>query len=172
VLDSSVLIPFWSRSILQRLANEESPKVVPVWSEWIIAETWRALTWRWIEHTPGMTTADWRQLATIANEMMLYLLPVMRHASLHRCSGPEPWPTMQDVNDIPVWDTATAAGAAYVVSHNTRDFPPLVDGRHTWRGIEYLTAIEFIEEVLNADVNALTPASLTPAMLVRSRRER
>jgi hypothetical protein len=28
------------------------------------------------------------------------------------------------------------------------DFPPLVQGRHIYRGIEYLTAIEFVEDVL------------------------
>jgi len=119
-----------------------------------------------------MTTFDWQQLANTANEMMNYLLPVMRHASLHRYSGPEPWPSMHDANDIPIWDTATAAGAAYVVSHNTRDFPPLVNGRHAWHGIEYMTAIEFIEDILGEDVTALTPLPLTPAMLVRSKRMR
>lgn len=104
--------------------------------------------------------------------MMRYLLLVMRHASLHGYSGPAPWPSMRDVNDIPVWDTATASGARYVISHNTTDFPPLVNGRHLWQDIEYLTAIEFIEDILGEDIVALTTVPLTPGMLLRSRRTR
>ncbi|HYI16539.1 MAG TPA: hypothetical protein VEX37_14175, partial [Thermomicrobiales bacterium] len=96
----------------------------------------------------------------------------MRHASLHGHSGPSPWPSMRDANDILVWDTATAAGARYVISHNTTDFPPLVDGRHTWQGIEYLTAIEFIDDALGLDIVALITSPLTPAALLRSNRTR
>jgi predicted nucleic acid-binding protein len=172
VLDSSVLVPFWSRTALQQLAVRDQPPFIPVWSEWIIAETWRVLTWRWLERRTGMTTTDWQQLADTANRMMRYLLPAMRHASLHGYSGPDSWPSMRDANDVPVWDTATAVDASYVISHNTTDFPPLVDGRHTWQGIEYLTAIEFIEDVLGLDIVALITAPLTPAMLLRSNRTR
>ena len=91
-------------------------------------------------------------------------------ASLHGYHGPDPWPGLVDPDDIPIWDTATAAGARYVVSHNTSDFPPLVDGRHSWQGIEYLTAIEFIEDVLGLDIVSLITAPLTPAALIRSNR--
>ncbi|MGH9175362.1 MAG: hypothetical protein ACRD1H_13445, partial [Vicinamibacterales bacterium] len=58
----------------------------------------------------------------------------------------------------------------YVVSHNTSDLPPLVDGRHQWQGIEYLTAIEFIHDVLGEDITALAPGPIADAALVRSRR--
>jgi hypothetical protein len=103
--------------------------------------------------------------------MFRFLLPVMRMASLHGYVGPDPWPSLRDPDDVPLWDTITSARAQYVISHNTSDFPPLVDGRHTWQGIEYLTAIEFLEDVLGENAATLTPAPLTPAMLVRSRRE-
>ena len=43
VLDSSVLVPRWSRIILQLLAAGADAAYTPVWSEWIIAETWRVL---------------------------------------------------------------------------------------------------------------------------------
>lgn len=172
MLDSSVLIPFWSRFALQRLAARERPAVIPVWSEWIVAETWRVLTWRWLVNSPSATPDDWRRLSSTANDMMRYLLPIMHHTSLRNYSGPDPWPTLRDPNDIPIWDTATAAGARYVISHNTNDFPPLVDGRHRWQGIEYLTAIEFIQDLLHEDITSLTPAPIVPSSLLRSRRTR
>ena len=53
----------------------------------------------------------------------------------------------------PIWQTAVIAHAQYVVSHNLADFPPLVQGRHVYSGIEYLMAIEF--------VFILLPSSLT-----------
>jgi predicted nucleic acid-binding protein len=99
-------------------------------------------------------------------------LPVASHAARIAARLQHSWPSMRDANDVPVWDTATAADASYVISHNTTDFPPLVDGRHTWQGIEYLTAIEFIEDVLGLDIVALITAPLTPAMLLRSNRTR
>lgn len=104
--------------------------------------------------------------------MLRFLLPVMRMASLHRYTGPDPWPSLHDPNDIPLWDTATSAGAQYVVSHNTSDFPPLIDGRHTWQGIEYVTAIEFIEDVLGEDISTLARGPIARDSLLRSRRIR
>jgi hypothetical protein len=102
--------------------------------------------------------------------MMRHLLLVMHHTSLRGYSGPEPWSTLNDPNDRPIWDTATAASARYVVSHNTNDFPPLVDGRHIWHGIEYLTAIEFIDDVLGEDIISLIPGPIAPSTLLRSAR--
>jgi hypothetical protein len=57
--------------------------------------------------------------------MLRFLLPVVRMASLHGFSGPPAWPELRDPNDLPVWHTAVTAGAQYIVSHNTADFPPL-----------------------------------------------
>jgi hypothetical protein len=72
-------------------------------------------------------------------------------ASLPGAVGRAPWPGLADLGDAPIWATAVAAGARNVVSQNTADFPPLVDGRHVYQGIEYLTAIGFVEDMLRLD---------------------
>lgn len=85
--------------------------------------------------------------------MMRYFLPVMSMVSLTgREELPEPWSQLTDQDDAPVWATAQLGGAAFVVSHNTRHFPPLASGKHVYQGIEYLTAVEFIEEILGREV--------------------
>lgn len=165
-------MPFWSRVVLQRLAVDTPQRFQPIWSEWIIAETWRVLAWQALSHGDGPTEARWRLVSRSANRMLEYLLPVMRMASLHGYRGPGPWPGLADPNDIPVWDTAMAAGAHYVVSHNTSDFPPVTDGRHVWHGIEHLTAIEFIADVLEEDITSHFQRPIAPAALIRSNRTR
>jgi hypothetical protein len=102
--------------------------------------------------------------------MLHYLLPVMRLVTISGFVGTAPWTALKVRDDVPIWDTAVAAGASYVVSHNARDFPPLVDGRHVYGGIEYLTAIEFIEQVLGADAARVYQQPIPPGALVRSRR--
>jgi predicted nucleic acid-binding protein len=89
---------------------------------------------------------------------------------------------LTDPNDALVWATAVIARAGYIVSHNTAHFPPLVrehavlEGRalvmqrHMHQGIECLTAIEFIEDVLGEDAAAVYGRSLPTAGLVRSHR--
>lgn len=153
MLDTSVLVPHWSRVVLQRLAVEPLARYRPVWSEWIIAETWRVLTRKRVEAAARAgQPMDWATLERQANEMMWYLLPVMTTVPLGGSRTlPPPWPGFKDPNDVPVWATAKLAGAAYVVSHNTRHFPPLVRGKHLYDGIEYLTAIELVEDVLGID---------------------
>ena len=103
--------------------------------------------------------------------MMWYLLPVMTMVSLaRRRELPAPWPGLADPNDAPIWATARIAAARYVISHNTRDFPPIDQGRHIYDSIEYLTTAEFVEEVLEADVAVAYGEALPPGYLVRSRR--
>lgn len=170
VLDSSVLVTRWSRVALQRLAEYPGVPYVPVWSEWIIAETWRVLAWRWLVRAGRTGTAEWNALTRSANEMMRYLLPVMTFVSLRDYAGPEPWEELRDLDDVPIWETAAAAGARYVVSHNLTDFPPLVDGLHLHEGVEYLTAVEFIEDVLGKDVTALVGGPVPVGAGLRSRR--
>jgi hypothetical protein len=140
-----------------------------VWSEWIIAETWRVLTWRWLT---ARGPVDEVVLTQSANRMLRRLLQVMRCVSLYGIIGATPWPGLRDAQDAPIWATAVTAGAQYVISHNTRDFPPLVEGRHVYRGIEYLTAIEFVEDVLGLDVEELYGRPLPTGASVRSRRVR
>ncbi len=71
VLDTSVLVAVWSRIALQNIADRPAPPYRPVWSEWIIAETWRILTWRWSQH--GLA---WDNLSVSANAMLRYLVKV------------------------------------------------------------------------------------------------
>ena len=62
---------------------------------------------------------------------------------------PPLWPGA-DSGDAHVFATAAAAHADYVVSNNTRDFPPRsATGKHEWNGIGYLTPKEFLEFVLS-----------------------
>lgn len=170
VLDSSVLVPRWSRFVLQRIAARADAPFVPAWSEWIIAETWRTLAWRWLNRTGHADEFEALTLTRAANEMLRYLLPVMRFVSLRDYAGPEPWPELSDADDVPIWQTAVLAGAQYVVSHNVGDFPPLVDGRHLHARVEYLTVVEFIEDILGEDIAAIYDAALPDGALLRSGR--
>lgn len=103
---------------------------------------------------------------------MRYLLPVMTTQPLAgRASLPPAWPGHADPNDLPIWATATLSGAQYVVSHDLHQFPPRVGGRHVYDGIEYLTAIEFIEDVLGVAATATYRGPLPPAGLIRSGRQ-
>lgn len=102
--------------------------------------------------------------------MLDRLLPVMRFVSLRGYAGPPPWPGLTDPDDAPIWQTAVLADAQYVVSQNVRDFPPLVRGRHIYRGVEYLTAIEFIEDALGRNATAVYDAPLPAAAGLRSGR--
>lgn len=100
--------------------------------------------------------------------MMLFLLPVMGITPLAGSrSFAAAWPGQPDVSDLPIWATAKTAGARYVVSHNTRHFPPAVAGHHIYEGIEYLTAIEFVEQVLEADPEAEYGAPIPTAGILR-----
>lgn len=174
VLDSSVLVGGWSRLVLQRLASASPPHFEPVWSEWIIAETWRVLAWRACK-----AGASALHISRQANRMLEHLLPVIRPVVLHQYAGPPPWPSLADPDDEPIWATAVLGQARYVVSDNTTDFPPLVEvsidsnprNGHVYDGIEYLTAIEFVEDVLQVDAGETYGADL-PRVLTRSGRSR
>jgi hypothetical protein len=141
-----------------------------MWSEWIIAETWRVLAWRWRTRASALDEAEWGTLTGSANAMLRHLLVVMRLVSLRDFTGLPAWPGLRDSEDVPIWETAVVARAQYVVSHNVSDFPPLVGGRHLYGGIEYLTAIEFIEAVLAVDAVQVFSSLLPAGALLRSRR--
>lgn len=177
VLDTSVLVPARSRKTLQRLAAGASPRYEPVWSEWIIAETWRVLTDRLVR--TGVARGE---IADQANRMLRHLLPVMRLVSVRNVLPSAQSSPLTDPNDALIWATAVIRGAGYIVSHNTADFPPLVQElvvlegrsfvmqRHVHQGIECLTAIEFVEDVLGEDAEAVYGQALPTAGLIRSRR--
>lgn len=143
-----------------------------MWSEWIIGETWRVLTWRWMARSGKRDVAEWNALTDSANQMMRYLISVMTLVSLRGHAVPAPWVQLSDPNDVPVWDTAVAAGADYVISHNLSDFPRIADGRHIHLGIEYLTAVEFIEDVMGDDASELAGRVIPSNGLIRSQRAR
>ncbi len=82
VLDTSVLVPVWSRLLLVDLATARPARYTPIWCEWIIAETWRVLTVQRLRGQSNFSPADERRLATSANAMLTVLLQVMEFTSV------------------------------------------------------------------------------------------
>lgn len=176
LLDASALVPHWSRVALRALAIEDPPRLLPVWSTAIVAETWRVLTLRALAAGQEPTT-----ISRSAHTLWELLDPLFRVAdcsTMPAAATPSPLP---DPRDTHLWCAALNAGVRYVVSHNTRDFPlvVLVDQgsdervrRHLSAGIEFLTAIELIEDVLGADAAILCGRSLPAGALICSGRSR
>lgn len=175
VLDASVLVPRWSRGALRHLALLDPPPCRLVWSTAIVGEIWRALTTQRLRRgdPPGTIAAQ-------SHAMWQWLDPVMEVVpAAAPLLGAPPSP-MRDPRDEHLWNAALNAEAAYVVSHNTRHFPPptpyLVGGerllRHLVYGVEFVTAIEFIEDILGLDAAALYGASIPPGGPIRSGRSR
>jgi predicted nucleic acid-binding protein len=169
VLDTSVLYPAWSRTLLSRFASDNDRRVQAIWSREIMRDLWRTVVERGV--------ARGHTFATAQNEAAALFAPLGRALSLADGSTrsldvlPSPF---RDPNDEHLWNAAVNAGAGYIVSHNTRDFPPLVavpagGRRHLYGGIEFLTAIEFIEGVLGEDAATLYGRAL-PQGIVRSGR--
>jgi len=143
VLDTSVLFPAALREDLQSLA--QAGLFIGIWSPWIIAELNRVLTWRWIRQAGGdLSRANERACGSAAKRMMEVLLATFEVA-LPQPPYPAAWGSLTDVWDQPIWAAARLAGARYVVSENTRHFPPRDEsGEHSYEGITYLTAQAFI----------------------------
>ena len=176
LLDTSVLYPAWSRVVLQRLAGGKPPRFRGVWSKEIIRELWQTLRERSAGRGLAPEAVQHQALA------MLYplrqVLVLVEGATRPPASPPSP---LRDPHDEHLWNAALNAGARYIVSHNTRHFPPpalvavQVAGepvqlaRHVYHDVEFLTAIEFVEDVLGEDAAALYGRPL-PAGVVRSRR--
>lgn len=170
VLDSSVLVPVWSRLLLSTLASARSAPYTPVWCEWIIAETWRVLTVRRLRRLPAITPADEHQISASANTMLTALLQVMTFVSVVPPFDPA-WPTASDAADLPIWSAAVRSGARFVVSHNLRDFPPRdADGLCAYSGIEFITAANFVGEILGLDLDAVAPIPLPATGRIPHRR--
>ena len=176
VLDTSVLYPAWSRVLLARLAGGDPPRFRGVWSREIVRELWRTLADR--------SAARGLAPEAVPNQALGMLYPLQQvlvpvdGTSLPPTAPPSP---LRDPDDAHLWNAAVNAGARYVVSHNTRHFPPAVPvtvraaggpiqaTRHLYHDVEFLTAIEFVEGVLGEDAAALYGRPL-PAGVVRSRR--
>lgn len=142
VLDTNVLYSHTRRTTLVGLVR--LGRLEAIWSSWIVAELNRVLTWRWAERYGVETTAQ-RMASVAAKEMMTYLLaaftlvdPPLPH--------PTPWPELTDVWDVPIYATAVAADATYVVTDNFRHSPPRdpATKRRIWNGIEYVTYNHFV----------------------------
>lgn len=176
VLDTSVLYPAWSRVLLQRLAGGDPPRFRGVWSGEIVRELWRTLT--------AQSMARGRSPEAARNQVRGMLYPLHQALVLVDGAGRSPATPpspLRDPGDEHLWNAAVNAGAHYVVSHNTRDFPPptlvtaraademVQAARHLYQNVEFLTAIEFIEGVLDEDAAVLYGRPL-PAGVVRGRR--
>ena len=138
VCDTSVLVPPSSRRRLVQAAREGL--FVPYWSPWIIGELYRVLMWQWFEDKRG----DYALCAKLSNTMMEQM------SAYFLVADPKPpfdqgWPNFQDINDTPIWSLAKMIGANFVVSNNTRHFPPEDNGKCIYEGIEYVTARQFLD---------------------------
>jgi hypothetical protein len=169
MLDASVLVARWSRLALSAAAVPSARGFQPIWCEWIIAETWRVLAVRWLRQSPG-SIGDEAPLTHAANAMLLALLPVMEFVSV---TPPfeAAWPYLRDHYDQPVWAAALRARAGFVISHNLNDFPPRDgDGLCRYAGIEYVTAENFLREILSLEPDRLLPAGLPDGRVQHQRR--
>lgn len=157
VLDTSAL---WGRDIRSELVRAvEAGRFQGVWSEWIVAELWRGLAWQWAEQR-GLSDAERRTMSDSANRLMRILAPRLTLLTYTGDPTASPWPHQPDPNDEPIWTTAVAAHADYVVSANTRDFPPNVadpgrPARFAYFGIEYIEPRDFLEIVWSDDASDL-----------------
>lgn len=173
VLDTSVLYAVWSRVLLLRLATGQPPGFRGIWSREIARELWRTLS-AW-GATHGLTPEQAQQQAGAA----LYpLRQVLVLVDGERPPPDAPASPLPDPDDAHLWNAALNAGAGYIVSHNTRHFPPAeqtntaegLASRHLAHGIEFLTAIEFIEEILSFDAATLYGTPIPARGIVRSAR--
>ncbi len=148
VIDTSSLVPSSLRRDLQQAAQLGA--FTALWSPWIIAELNRVLVWRWIKDPPPGRTRDdlsdrnEHRCSDAAKQMMEYLL-----ASFELVDTPRPyppaWDTLTDQWDHPIWVAAVRGQAHFVVSENTRHYPPRdQDGRPVFQGIEYIDGAAFL----------------------------
>lgn len=175
VLDTSVLYPAWSRVLLLRLARRQPVDFRGIWSREIARELWRTFEVR--DGRRGIAPEQVRHGATAALYPLRQAFAMV--AAESRPSG-TPASPLPDPNDAHLWNAALSAGAVYIVSHNTRHFPPpspqMAAGEHVLRhhihGVEFVTAIEFIEDILGLDAATLYGAPIPLGGLIRSGRSR
>jgi len=147
VLDTSALFSPRLRRQLQEAAAQGLYK--GIWSPWIVAELNRVLVWRWIRQRAGgdISPATERACADAAKVMMEILLPTFELVA-PLPPYPPAWPSLADVHDHPIWAAAVIGHADYVVSENTRHFPPRQPGgRHEYGGIAYIRPQPFLDMI-------------------------
>jgi len=145
VLDTSAL---WGRGPRSELIRAlDAGRFDGLWSEWILGELYYGLAWDWAANK-GTDDTQRRAMSSSAHAMLRLLIPRLELVTL-RHAAVDPWPSLRDQEDEPVWATAVLGRATYVVSMNTRDFPPNVAGvgeppRHVWDGIGYVEPQAFL----------------------------
>lgn len=146
VLDTNILYSHTRRITLVGLVR--LGRFEAIWSSWIVAELNRVLIWRWAEQY-GIDAATQRLASISAKEMMTHLLAAFTVVD-PPLPYPIPWPQLTDVWDIPIYASAVAAGAHYVVTDDLRHSPPHdpTTKRRIWNGIEYITYRNFVGLVM------------------------
>lgn len=135
------------------------------WSPWIIAELNRVLTERWLLRAWKTGTLEksvrWdtehRNMSRLSKIMMRWMIGPIRCYDAPAPNQPS-W-RGADPDDEPVLALAKEVHANYVVSENTRHFPPRTDGPdHEYEGIVYVQVADFLSR--------LGSVSPTPTMSV------
>jgi PIN domain len=158
VLDTSVLYGNTSRRALVEAIRQG--RFDGVWSPHVIGELYRVLTIRWLRKN-GFGAASLADLSRVSKDMMDVLLAALTLVD----TGPtahEPPITLSDADDFHLVRAARLAGAGFVVSANTNDFPPTnAQGRHVFQGIEFIECAPFLAR-LGTHETTKTDASSGP----------
>jgi hypothetical protein len=156
VVDTSALVLPGLRRQLQQASD--AGLYIPIWSPWIVAELNRVLVWRWIKDAPpprlanDLSDASERRCSLMAQRMMTFLLSTFEVVSPVP-PYPQAWPQLTDVGDYPIWAAAVVGQARYIVSENTRHYPPRQDnGLHVYQGVEYLPARSFLNRLAAGEI--------------------
>jgi hypothetical protein len=144
VLDTSVLYGNTSRRAPVEAIRQG--RFDGVGSPHIIGELYRVLTIRWLRKR-GFDAASLTDLSRASKDMMDVLVATLRLVD----TGPaadEPLTVLDDADDFHLVRAARLAGAGFVVSANTRDFPPQdAQSRHVFEGIEFIECASFLDRI-------------------------
>jgi hypothetical protein len=144
VLDTSVLYGNASRRALVDAIR--CGRFDGVWSPHVIGELYRVLTIRWLR-THGFATTSLAELSRASKDMMDVLLAAL-HLVDTSPSADEALTVLDDADDYHLVRAARLAGASFVVSANTRDFPPKnTEGRHVFEDIEFIECAPFLARI-------------------------
>lgn len=133
VLDTSALLGP-NRDELVFLASKNA--FTMVWSAFLIAELTRIRT-EWAIRQ-GLDRAIYRQRINTLIEQLAKIATLVDYT---RLKGGNYTDWLSDPDDEPLLATALVGRAAYIVSHNTSDFPP----GGNFAGVQYLTPTAFLE---------------------------
>lgn len=92
----------------------------------------------------GDAPASENECSRAAKIMMEWLVPSFEIVD-PKPPYPPAWDHLADRWDHPIWAAAKVGRAQYIISENTRHFPPMdTDGRHVYEKIRYLTGDAFL----------------------------